>query len=59
MSTNDAPLKVIPPADVVLHHLANALRDARLLRSLLKLSKRAEQERVQRSAKAQEVQRAS
>ncbi len=55
---DDTPIP-IPPPEVVRHRLTNTLRDARLLRDLLKLSERAEQERARREAEAQEVQRAS
>ena len=40
-----SPVEAIPPSDVIRERLAQNLREANLLRSLLKLSKRAEEHR--------------
>jgi hypothetical protein len=56
---NDHPLNAIPSVEAVRHHLTNSLRDVRLLRNLLKLSEKAEQERARRQNDGPEATRAN
>lgn len=58
MSSDNTALSSIPPPAVVRDRLADALRETRLLRALLKLSERAEQERVRRAAQSEDPARA-
>jgi hypothetical protein len=52
MSADNTALKTIPPSRVVRDRLADTLREAKLLRALLRVAERAEQERRRRLAEA-------